>query len=335
MYKLLTTIIATLFAATLCSAQEFTDTRSNDLLNSLKTRFVRECGQSPFLVNYNEANAKFAKRTKNVNIKRGEYYQKEILIEKGYIIAQTENSPFEKIVETFNIDIDGRLYRSSKRTTRMSGDEILMEETDITSFAYGDTLQELHNYHSTPARSRCDFNYSYIHDSLGLVVKKISNTHINHIDTTYYEYDSLRRVIKETLGNKTVICYEYNNEGLLSVIKRTSQDQEEMHTTRLTYNVKKQLISVSLQESYTHTELRLGYDEHDNLVWFDCKTNDGEETIAELCHFEYNKMGHISKDCKGFKYKYKYDKHGNWTRCDISREGKRIERINRKIRYSK
>lgn len=335
MQRLLIAVITILASINFCSAQEFTNMRSNDLLKDLRIRFIRECGQSPFLANYQEENSKFAKGTKSVHIKRGEFYKKEIVIEKGFIIAKTESTPFEKVVENFNIDVDGKLYRSSKRTSRMNGEEVLMEETDITSFAYGDTLYELHNYHATPGTSRCDFNYSYIFDTLGLAVQKIANTHINHIDTTHYEYDSLRRVKREILGNKTVLNYDYTPSGEVATIKRQSQGSEELHLTTFTYDRKNRLTSISLQESYTHTELRLRYDEQDKLVWFSCKTNDGEEISTEECSFEYDEKGYISKDCSGFSYKYKYDKRGNWIKCDISKNGKRVERITREFKYEK
>ncbi|MBO4806764.1 MAG: hypothetical protein J6Y37_11335 [Paludibacteraceae bacterium] len=335
MHRLLLAILAVFCTASICTAQEFTDTKSNDLIKKIKTRFVREGGRSPFLSKYHEANAKFKKGIKKVRIKRDEYYEKEILLEKGYIISQTESSPFEKTIETFNIDLDGKLSRTSKRTTRVNGEKVLKEETDITSFAYGDTLHELHNFHANPTSARCDFNFAYVQDSTGLTTKKIANTYVDRLDTTYYEYDAYQRIKKEILGNKAILFYDYTPAGEISSIKRENQEQDDVHLTTFSYDQKNRLVGISQQETLTHTELRLRYDDKGRLVGFTCKTNDGEEVLNEECYFEYDEKGYIIKDCNGFTYNYKYDKKGNWIKCDIAKNGKRVERITRQFTYEK
>lgn len=334
MDRLLTAIATIIIAANCASAQEFTDLRSADLLRRITARFAGESAHSSFLDNYAEESAKFGKNVKSVKTKRDEYYEKEILLEKNFIIAKTESSPFVKTVETFSIDHLGRLYRSSKRTTRTSGSEVLMEETDITSFAYGDTLRELHNYHATPHSERCDFGFAYAIDSLGRTTGKISET-LFSTDTTHYEYDPEGRLRKETRGNKSTLFYQYTPSGKTKSITKQSPDSTENSTTLFAYDKEDRPTTLLTKDAHSQTELRLRYDAAGNLVWFSCKTDDGGETLIEECTFGYDEHGYICKDCRGFVYKYRYDKRGNWTKCDISRNGKRRERISREFVYTK
>lgn len=334
MYRLITAIVTLFIVGVTASSQEFTDTHSADLLKRITTRFLRESTHSSFLDSYAEENARYAAGVKSVRVVRGDFYEKEILCEKGFVIAKTESSPFDKMVETFNFNKRGDLLRSSKRTSRMRGNEVIAEETDITSFAYGDTLHELHNYHASPGSARCDFGYTYICDTAGLVVEKISDTHFN-IDTTRYEYDALRRVVRETMGNGTVLDYLYSPTGKVVKVEKRFPDGEEAHLTHFSYDSQDRLEGILLQESYTRTEVKMRYDEGGRLVWFSCKTMDGDDVTNEECAFEYDAHGYISKDCRDFVYKYKYDRRGNWVRCDILRGEKRIERITRKFVYEK
>ncbi|MFA6778164.1 MAG: hypothetical protein WCU80_00065 [Paludibacteraceae bacterium] len=318
------------FTNTCVWSQEFVGYKSEDLVMMLEKRFLRNTERSNFIDQYNQENGSYPKEIKNVTINRNEYYTKTLLFEKGYIITKSETSPFEKSLETYTLDAKGNMLKYGRHSTLMDGDSILADETTLILFNYGDTLTEIHNFQNAQGNKK-DFMYTYIHDANGNVSKKISKTYNNRTDTTKYQYDGNNQLTQETLSNGTIIRFEYENGRTIQTTKEYP-DHKTKGTTKYSYNKKGMLKKAVFKEGETETHINLKYD-GGQMVEFTYKTQDGAESVNEKRQISYNTQGHISEDWNGYLYNYQYDTHGNWTRCNIFRDGKQIENISREIVY--
>lgn len=321
------TYLIILLACINTKAQEYAGMTSGNLENEIVRPLFRNAARSTAIDKYEDRRADAPKDAKVITTRINNKTKNTTILSKGYIISETEDSPTEKSISTYLLDAEGHLERLSKRITNYnSKGEITNEYSDIATFFISkDTIIETHNYRENY------HNYTYVRDDKENIIKKLYASE-KEKDTTSFTYNEDGKLTSEKIHSTGIeITFEYDAEGNLTSEKKFSIGKNQKKTIRketiFSYENGKLYSKKEISGADT-TSLTFDRDSKGRII----KITLQENNLSSESTIEYNDKDLIIKDGRGYIYKYKYDKKGNWTHCTVSKKGKNLS-ISRDITY--
>ena len=198
----------------------------------------------------------------------------------------------------------------------------------VAKYYLNDKGQAIKSEHFFKRQKRAEYKYQY--DSLGSLIYEISTYDINNVgkvDTVtihYYEYDSKKRMIKETEGispmyNWTKIYADFSDFNKPKKVLRYYSTSPDTSTQILEYNQNGQLIRILY---FNHDSLKT-----DEILDYNKQGNLSYSLIPSLVGKENERLAIWvggTRRAPEERYEYTYDKQNRWKEKYLIYKDKKV-----------